>query len=130
MALYKGANNAYSTLAAAIDDTTTTITVQTGEGDRFPSTFPFPITVNSEIMLCTNRSGDTLTVTRGAESTSAVPHSEDAGVHNRITYGYFSELNDAVDDKLDATGGTVTGTLNIDNTTGKFKLPVGTDLYD
>jgi len=52
MALYTGANNAMSSLASDITDIATSLTVATGEGALFPSTYPFPITIDDEILLC------------------------------------------------------------------------------
>lgn len=61
----------------------TSIVLTTGHGSRLPSTFSYPLTwwnstdyadpaddPDREIVTVTNRSGDTLTVTRGAEGTS------------------------------------------------------------
>lgn len=77
-------NFAKATVSAGYDAVATTIVLSTGHGSRFPSTFPFPISwwnatdysdpaddPNREIVICTNRSGDTLTVTRAGEGTSA-----------------------------------------------------------
>lgn len=71
-------NNAYSTLASGITAGATSITLATGEGARFPSpsggdTFLLTLTNSGgtetswEVVECTARSGDTLTVTRGKE---------------------------------------------------------------
>jgi hypothetical protein len=62
----------------------TSIALTAGHGSRLPSTFPYPLTwwnftdypdpaddPNREIVTVTARSTDTLTVTRGAESTGA-----------------------------------------------------------
>ena len=77
------ANNAKTTLAAPITSTQNTITVATGTGALFPSPTTgqqFKVTLVSaasasvyEICNCTSRSGDTLTVLRGQEGTSAQP---------------------------------------------------------
>lgn len=69
-------NNASTTLATAISsNATTSVVVATGKGALFPSTGYFYVTLNDntniEICLCTSRSTDTLTVTRGAEGTTA-----------------------------------------------------------
>jgi hypothetical protein len=68
-----------TTLAAAIDDVTTTVTVTANPG--FPTKLPFPIGVvgatssaPSEVMSVTAIDGTTLTVVRGAEGTTAIPH--------------------------------------------------------
>ena len=74
-------NNANSTLAAGITSGQTSIQLATGTGALFPSPGAnqyFPITFNDvstglvyEIAWCTSRTGDSLTVIRGQEGTSA-----------------------------------------------------------
>jgi len=76
------ANFAVSTLTTGIDDTVGTLDVASGHGARFP-TADFWIAVadasdpggTGEVMLCTSRSTDTLTVTRGQDDTAGVAHS-------------------------------------------------------
>lgn len=72
-------NNGQSTLAADITNVATSLTVQTGHGARFPNPSSpdyFYVTLddgtNVEIVKCTARSTDTLTVTRAQQGTSAV----------------------------------------------------------
>lgn len=75
------ANNAQSSLAAPISNTATSLQVQAGQGSLFPNPNPgdvFYVTMtdvatqtNIEIMICTARVGDTLTVSRGQEGTAA-----------------------------------------------------------
>lgn len=73
------ANNAFSTLASAVTTSgQATLTLQTGHGARFPSPVnpdSFQVTIddgtNVEICSCIARSGDTLTVLRGQEGTTA-----------------------------------------------------------
>ena len=95
-------NNSYSTLAAGIDNAVTSFDVAAGEGARFPSTYPFHITIDSEILSCTDRSTDTFTVaTRGTiEGTSAAAHLADAIVRLNITAQAISDLNTAVNLRL------------------------------
>lgn len=79
-------NLAVSTVATAPSPATsgTSLAVETGHGTRFPDPAvdgAFPVTLwpagttpdpgNAEIALCTARSGDTLTITRAQEGTSA-----------------------------------------------------------
>ncbi len=72
------------TVSTGYNASDVTIVLTTGHGSRLPSTFPFPLSwwdstlyaspakdPNREIVICTNRSGDTLTVTRAGEGTSA-----------------------------------------------------------
>lgn len=93
-------NNAYSTLASGIDDNDLALTVATGEGARFPTTFPFHITIDSEILSCTDRTADVLTVTRGAESTTPAAHLTAATVRLNITAEAISELGTAINLRL------------------------------
>ena len=89
-------NRAKSALAADITDTATSLTVTAGEGTKFPSTYPFPITIEDEILKCTNRSTDTLTVERAQEGTAAAAHASGKFVHLRITAKFTSDLHTAV----------------------------------
>jgi hypothetical protein len=78
---YKAKNNAYSTLAGAISDAATTLTVQPGHGDRFPviagADFTFVTlednTGNREVIKITARASasDTMTIERGQADTLA-----------------------------------------------------------
>ncbi len=75
----KIANNATSRLASSISTGDTTISVQPGDGAKFPAPTAgdwFPITLikadgQLEICRCTARAADVLTVLRGQEGTSA-----------------------------------------------------------
>lgn len=92
--LYK--NNASSSLAVAAGTGAGTLTLAAGEGARFPvlgGGDVFDITVEDlvagtrEIMLCTARAGDVLTVTRAQEGTVATAFGLGAVVENRLTAG-------------------------------------------
>ncbi|HWB00635.1 MAG TPA: hypothetical protein VG713_19210 [Pirellulales bacterium] len=83
------ANNAASTLASSIGTTDTTITVQTGS--VFPDSGNFRLLIDSELLLCTDRSGNTLTVTRGIESTSPANHAANASVTVVLTAGALAQ---------------------------------------
>jgi len=89
-------NRAYSKLVTAIDDADVSVVVIAGEGARFPSTYPFDITIEDEIMRCTNRVTDTLTVTRAQQDTSAAAHSVGVQVALNITAKSVTDLNTAV----------------------------------
>lgn len=96
------ANNAKTTLAAPITSTATSITVAPGTGALFPSPTTgqgFRVTLNSvstptlyEICICTARSGDTLTVIRGQEGTTASPFSLSDIIGNFDTAGTMADL--------------------------------------
>ena len=84
-------NNAATTLNGGITNSTTSITVTSGS--VFPSSGNFRVLVDSEIMICTARSTNTLTVTRGAEGTTAVSHSDGAAISHILTSGSLGRLN-------------------------------------
>lgn len=99
-------NNAYSTLAGAINSSVTTLTVATGEGARFPaissSTDFFYVTVFnvsvSEIVKVTARSTDTLTIVRAQDGTTAQSFSSGDSVQLKVNKamldGIKSDMND------------------------------------
>ena len=89
-------NNAASTLNGGINDSVTSLDVASGEGALFPSSFPFNITLEDEILKCTNRVTDTLTVVRGEEGTTPANHADGKAVELRITAKAISDLNTAV----------------------------------
>lgn len=78
-------NNASTMLNGGIDDNDTPITVT--DGSVFPSTGDFRLIVDSELMLCTARSGNSLTVTRGVEGSTPASHSNGATVTHIATAG-------------------------------------------
>lgn len=77
------ANRAQSQLDGSILSGATTLTVD--DGSVFPSSGNFRILVDAELMLCTSRSGNILTVTRAIESTSATSHADEAPVRHVLT---------------------------------------------
>lgn len=81
------ANNASTTLSAAITDTTgTSISVTSASG--FPSSGNYRIVIDSEYFVVTGGQGTTTwTVTRGAESSTAATHSNSAAVTQVLTNG-------------------------------------------
>ena len=81
----KFANGAQSTLASDINDTTTTVTVATGEGSIFPNDGNYRIMIDTEIMLVTSRTGDTLTVVRGDGVSVATAHVAGSVISLNIT---------------------------------------------
>lgn len=92
-------NFAETTLSTGYDAAATSIIVSAGTGSKFPSSFTYPLVwwnctdynrasadPSVEIVTVTARSGDTLTVTRGQESTTAV-------AHNSVGKTYCLDLN-------------------------------------
>jgi hypothetical protein len=107
------ANNAASTLAAGISSGASSLTVASGHGSRFPSPTGgdwFPVTVVTsggtlELMRCTARSGDVLTVTRGQEGTTAIAFTTGDKVELRLS---AAALDQFVQDGPIATSSTET----------------------
>jgi hypothetical protein len=100
-------NTGLSTLASGIDATQTTLTVASGTGSRFPATlfnlviwnstdFANPIDASDrEIVRCTSRSGDVLTIVRGQEGTSGVTHNTGGKTYSvalPITKAFLDEV--------------------------------------
>lgn len=76
-------NDSSTTLNGNIDDTQTTITVTNGAA--FPSEGDFRLLIESEILLCTARSSNSLTVVRGREGTANVSHLDTTAVNLILT---------------------------------------------
>ena len=89
-------NNAATNLAASITNVATSLTVTSGTGSLFPNptnTDYFLVTLIGisgtpiEIVKCTSRSGDTLTIVRGQEGTTPSAFNAGNNVELRITAG-------------------------------------------
>jgi hypothetical protein len=117
----KLSNNAISRLAGNITNTDTSIALEPGTGALFPSIGAgdwFPVTIvnatnDVEVVLCTARSGDVLTVTRAQENTSARAFNAGDRIELRMTAGAFEGIFSIIDSKLPLTGGTVSGNLAV-----------------
>lgn len=96
------------TVSTGYTSAATSIVLTTGHGSRLPSTFPYPLVwwdattysdpaddPNKEIVTVTARTGDTLTVTRAAESTTATNKNTAAKTYKMvlaITKAMWDEL--------------------------------------
>lgn len=93
-------NLAKSTLASGIDDDDLALDVAAGEGAKFPSTYPFNLSLDTEalreIVKVTNRSTDTCTIVRAQEGTAAIAHSAGVRVALDVTAKQVTDLNSAV----------------------------------
>lgn len=94
-------NNARSLLAASITVSDTMVRVRAGHGDRFPNPTNvgdwFPLTLEDangaiEIMKATSRSGDIITVQRGAESTQPRAFNTGDAVEHRVTAAALEDI--------------------------------------
>ena len=103
-------NNAFSVLASAATSGDTTLTLATGTGSRFPAA-NFLVTLIGydgsgnenawEIVRCTSRSDDILTVVRAQEGTTATAWPSAARIENRVTAAAMEEVQTAINE-LDA----------------------------
>ena len=127
----KFTNNAYSTLASGITNSATSITLTTGEGARFPTltgVHYFLATLidasnNLEIVKCTSRSTDVLTVVRAQESTTARAYATGDRIELRITAGVLEALYD------DTTIGGATGADFNDSVKLRFGAAPDLEIY-
>jgi len=93
----KVANNAFATLATGITDSETSITLSSGQGARFPvlGTDDYfyatliDVSNNLEIVKCTARSSDVLTVIRAQEGTTGRTYDPGDRIEIRITAATF-----------------------------------------
>lgn len=81
-------NAADTQLDGSINNSTTTVVVD--DASTFP-TAAFRILVESEIMFCTSRSSNTLTVVRAQEGTAAASHADNVPVTHLFTAGALDQ---------------------------------------
>lgn len=120
----KFTNNATATLAASITSTSTSLTVTTGQGALFPTLatgdyFYATLTDSSnnlEIVKVTARSGDTLTATRGQESTTARAYAAADKLELRVTAAGLNNFVDADGANTLAGANTFTGNITSSGT--------------
>ena len=122
----KVTNNAFGTLSAGINTTDTTVTLDSGQGARFPTLgsgdFFFGTLIdtsnNIEIIKVTARSSDSMTVTRAQDNTTARAFAIGDRFELRPTAALFDEKANA-SDVVTATGGaTIEGVFAVENTAG------------
>lgn len=87
------ANNGSTTLNGAINNSVTSIVVT--DGSVFPAS-NFRIIIGSELLFCSSRSTNTLTVIRGIESTTAASHADLDPVKHVLTAGGLDGLFDNI----------------------------------
>ncbi|GAH06835.1 unnamed protein product [marine sediment metagenome] len=87
-------SDAPTTIASEITASVTSISVKAGEGVKLPLA-DFHIEIDNEIIKCTSRATDVLTVVRGQRSTTGAAHSSGASVHRmRGWWNYFCKATD------------------------------------
>lgn len=80
----KFANSIATTLNGSINNSVTSVVVT--DGSTFP-TDSFRVVCESEIMYCTSRSSNTLTVIRGQEGTTGASHANSTPINHVVTKG-------------------------------------------
>jgi len=123
-------NNSQTTLNGGINDTVTSVIVTDASGSGYPLLGDFRILVDSEVMHVTSRAGNTLTVTRGVDGTSAASHSDGATVNVIITQSglaaYFDHILPGASARnparlYDINGNVITSAdFTIDNVDGSY----------
>ena len=99
-------NDAISTLASDINSSIDYLDVASGDGDLYPETAPFHISIGEEIIEVGARSDDRLSsLVRAQQDTTAASHSEGDAVELRWT---AKHLNDVTDELL-RIGGEMVG---------------------
>lgn len=102
-------NNAKGTLSAAIVAADVTCDLQAGEGAEFPSSGTFWVTLfgssvdTNEVVLCTSRSTDELTITRAQQGTAAADWPENTNVQLLWTKSNSTDITGAIS-TLETTG--------------------------
>lgn len=81
-----------TTITGAINASVTSVTVS--DGSVFPATGDFRLNCEDELMLCTARATNVLTVTRGIEGTTAASHGAVAPITQVATAGSIVKLID------------------------------------
>jgi hypothetical protein len=112
-------NFAEAAVSTGYNSAATTVIVASGQGAKFSATYPYPLVwwdcttytrpsldPNVEIVLVTNRSTDTLTVTRGADGTSAVNHNTAGKVYCLIRTWVKYDVDQTRSSILSSSGGT------------------------
>jgi hypothetical protein len=116
-------NNAGTVLALALASSGTSATLYPGAGALFPSPGAgqyFPLTLISasnsattEIVYCTARSGDVVTITRAQEGTTALSWNAGDLVNNQITAGIVEDI----ESRFALLAGSATQVFNVANAT-------------
>lgn len=110
------ANNAAATLAGSYSAAALALTVTSGQGALFPAPtgsdyFLATLVDNAnhiEIIKCTSRTADTLTVVRGQEGTTARAYNAGDKLEMRITAGLIAAIRDQQIDESRLADGAVT----------------------
>jgi hypothetical protein len=119
MSLIIWKNNASSTMASSITNVATQVTVQAGQGALFPAPTAGQYAVitledvsgNIEIVQCTGRTGDTLTIVRAQEGTTGLAFNSGSRVECRVTAAVLAAMLQKTSDTLADT--TISGIVTM-----------------
>lgn len=132
--LDKVSNFAKADLAAFISSTDTSLTIDTNRAGRFPSSGNFTIVVwdaentspeddddlsGVEVMLCTGRSSNTLTLTRAQEGTTAKNFNTSGHTYKAalvLTSKMITDIDTALTGKAPLASPSFTGNINLNMT--------------
>ncbi len=115
MSIFVFSNNASTLIASGITATSTTVTCQAGQGPLFPAISAGQVAActledvsgNIEVVYATGRSGDTLTIVRAQEGTTAAVFASGSRLEQRVTAAVLASL-------LQKQGGdTLSGTTTL-----------------
>lgn len=113
-----------TTLTAGVSDSATTLPVGVTTG--FPGSFPYTLilekdTANEEVVTVTSAAGLNLTVTRGADGTTAVAHALGATVEHGVSARDYREPQEhiAASSGVHGISGAVVGDTDTQTLTGK-----------
>ena len=142
--IYK--NNANSLVVGTLAAGATTLNVTASEGSNFPSTFPFRLTIwdanaqgdpgedsGMEVVHCTSRTTDALTIVRGQEGTADVEHTAGEKVAMLWTAGHFNDPTygiQAIVDAHKASDGSEHSFIDQDVTNASSPVFIGTNVTD
>lgn len=125
--------NAYkTTLSSSIDNSTTTIAVDSAPSFSVPAGKKIPAVIDPknsfrEVVYITAIAGSNLTVERGKADYDGGPstaNTHSAGATFVITnhFGIFDDFADAIDSKLDSDGSNATTTFDLDVSGSNFRI--------
>lgn len=129
MAFMTKTNFGYSVLNGGILIGAGTLAVTAGTGARFPSAGNFPCVIwdaaysnpqldtSRELVLCTSRSTDTLTITRAQEGTSAKAWDSGSKVAMVISAALITQIETEIGLKANIASPTFTGTVTLPTVT-------------
>lgn len=116
---YYSSTAARTTLSAGVNASAVTLSVVAVSG--WPTQFPYTLileegTVNEEVVEVSNRSGTTLTVTRGVDGTTGKAHDAGAAVQHGVSARDFDEPNAHENNSTTAHGLTIANVVTLAGT--------------